>query len=185
MNENEGILELIEMLYNMISEAWGVPLGNDKCLVDRDKALDLIEEIKARLPSEMAEAKRLMSARDEFISNAKREAESVRKMAEERSRQLVDEQEIVRLAKAKAESMIADTEAKTRELRRVANEYVDEALKSAEASVATALEEVRSSRARFRNAATSYNASLQQQVQRQMEQQPMQQEEAETEADER
>ena len=36
MNENEGILELIEMLYNMISEAWGVPLGNDKCLVDRD-----------------------------------------------------------------------------------------------------------------------------------------------------
>ncbi len=184
MNENEGILELIEMLYNMISEAWGVPLGNDKCLVDRDKALDLIEEIKARLPAEMAEAKRLVSARDEFIGNAKREAESVRKMAEERSRQLVEEQEVVRLAKAKADAMLADTETKARELRRVANEYVDEALKGAEASVAAALEEVRSSRARFRNAATSYNATLQQQVQRRLQQQPLQQEEV-PEGDER
>lgn len=184
MNENEGILELIEMLYNMISEAWGVPLGNDKCLVDRDKALDLIEEIKARLPAEMAEAKRLVSARDEFIGNAKREAESVRKMAEERSRQLVEDQEVVRLAKAKADSMLADTETKARELRRVANEYVDEALKGAEASVAAALEEVRSSRARFRNAATSYNATLQQQVQRRLQQQPLQQEEV-PEGDER
>ena len=184
MNENEGILELIEMLYNMISEAWGVPLGNDKCLVDRDKALDLIEEIKARLPAEMAEAKRLVSARDECIGNAKREAESVRKMAEERSRQLVEEQEVVRLAKAKADSILADTEAKARELRRVANEYVDESLKGAEASVAAALEEVRSSRARFRNAATSYNATLQQQVQRQLQQQPLQQDPA-PEGDER
>lgn len=162
MNENEGILELIEMLYNMISEAWGVPLGNDKCLVDRDKALDLIEEIKARLPAEMAEAKRLVSARDEFIGNAKREADSVRKMAEERSRKMVEDQEVVRMAKVRAEEMIADAEVKSRELRRVANEYVDEALKGAEASVSAALEEVRSSRARFRSAATSYNASLQQ-----------------------
>ena len=162
MNENEGILELIEMLYNMISEAWGVPLGNDKCLVDRDKALDLIEEIKARLPAEMAEAKRLVSARDEFIGNAKREADSVRKMAEERSRKMVEDQEVVRMAKLRAEEMIADAEVKSRELRRVANEYVDEALKGAEASVSAALEEVRSSRARFRSAATSYNASLQQ-----------------------
>ena len=165
MNEHEGILELIEMLYSMVSEAWGVPLGNDKCLVDREKALDLIEEIKARLPAELAEAKRLVSARNEFIGNAKREAESVRKMAEESSRKLVDEQEIVRQAKAKAEELLADADAKSRELRRVANAYVDDALQSAENSVSAALEEVRQSRARFRNAAASCGAAQQRQVQ--------------------
>ena len=37
------------MLYTMVSEAWGVPLGNDKCIVEREKALKLIEEIKAQL----------------------------------------------------------------------------------------------------------------------------------------
>ncbi len=159
MTENEGTLELIEMLYTMISDAWGVPLGNDKCLVDREKALDLIEEIKTQLPAEMAEAKRLVSARDEFIRNAKKEAESVRKMAEERARKLVEEQEIVRSAKARAEELIATADTKSRELRRAANEYVDESLKNAEESVAQALDIVRQSRVRFRNAAGSLGSA--------------------------
>ena len=153
MNENEGILELIEMLYTMISDAWGVPLGNDKCLVDREKALDLIEEIKAQLPAEMAEAKRLVSARDEFIRNAKKEADSVRKMAEERARKLVEDQEIVRTAKARADELVATAEQKSRELRKAANEYVAESLQGAEETVAQALELVRQTRARFRSTA--------------------------------
>lgn len=153
MNENDGILELIEMLYTMISDAWGVPLGNDKCLVDRDKALDLIEEIKAQLPAEMAEAKRLVSARDEFIRNAKKEAESVRKVAEERARKLVDDQEVVRAAKARAEELIATAESKSRELRRTANEYVAGSLQEAEETVNQALALIHQTRTRVRGAA--------------------------------
>ena len=157
MNENQGILELIEMLYTMISEAWGVPLGNDKCLVDREKALDLIEEIKAQLPAEMAEAKRLVSARDEFIRNAKKEAESVRKMAEERARKMVEEQEVVRAAKARAEEMIATADNKSRELRKAANEYLAESMQSAEESMTQALEIVRKTRSQFRTASSGTN----------------------------
>lgn len=159
MNENEGILELVEMLYNMISEAWGVPLGNDKCLVDRDKALDLIEEIKNQLPAEIAEARRLVSRRDEFIQNAKREGESVRKMAEERARKMVDEQEIVRAARARAEELVAAAENKSREIHRAMNAYVDETLKGAEESVAQSLDALRQSRSRYRNAAAGYGQS--------------------------
>ncbi len=154
MNEQQGILELIEMLYTMISDAWGVPLGQDKCLVDREKALDLIEEIKAQLPAEMAEAKRLVSARDEFIRNAKKEAESVRKMAEERARKMVEEQEVVRAAKARAEEMIATADNKSRELRKAANEYLVESMQNAEESMAQALDIVRKTRAKFRSAAS-------------------------------
>ena len=155
MNENEGILELVDMLYSMISEAWGVPLGNDKCLIDRNKALDLIEEIKNQLPAEIAEAKRLVARRDEFISNAKREGESVRKMAEEHARKIVDEQEIVRQARVRAEELVANAEGKSRELRRAANAYVDDALRGAEESMAQALDVVRQSRVRYQNAAGS------------------------------
>lgn len=155
MNEQEGILELVEMLYTMVSEAWGVPLGNDKCLIDRNKALDLIEEIKNQLPAEIAEAKRLVARRDEFISNAKREGESVRKMAEERARKIVDEQEIVRQARARAEELVANAEGKSRELRRAANAYVDDALRGAEESMTQALDVVRQSRARYQSAAGS------------------------------
>lgn len=150
--ENE-VLELIEMLYTMVTEAWGVPLGNEKCIVERDKILNLLDEIKAQLPSEVAEAKRLVSARDEFIGNAKREAESIRKAAEERAREMVEEQEIVRTAKMRSNEVLNAAENRTRELYRVANEYVDDALRRTEEAIGSALSEVRTSRANFRSVA--------------------------------
>ena len=150
--DNE-VMELIDMLYTMVSEAWGVPLGNDKCIVEREKALKLIEEIKAQLPSELSEAKRLVAARDEFIGNAKREAESIRRAAEEKARALVDEQEVVRTARAKAAEMESTAAAKSAALRQSALEYIDDALRRAEESASAALQELHTSRARFRGTA--------------------------------
>ena len=84
--DNE-VMELIDQLYTMVSEAWGVPLGNEKCIVERDQVLEILDEIKTAMPVELSEAKRLVSARDEFINNAKREAESIRRAAEEKARE--------------------------------------------------------------------------------------------------
>jgi len=150
--ENE-VLELLEMLYTMVTEAWGVPLGNEKCIVERDKVLGLLDEIKAQLPTELAEAKRLVSARDEYIGNAKREAESIRKAAEEHAREIVEEQAIVVAAKTRSNELLNNAETRTRELYRVANEYVDDALHRTEEAVNAALSEIKQSRANFRAAA--------------------------------
>ena len=150
-----GVQELLDMLYSMISEAWGLPLGAEKCVIERDKVLDLLDEIKAQFPTELAEAKRLVAARNEFIANAKKEADSIRKVAEERARQLVDEQEVVKNARAKSNSMLAEAEAKSAELRKVVNNYADDALRRTEEAINEALEEVRQSRSRFRSASAT------------------------------
>ena len=60
--KNVEVMELIETLYTMVTEAWGVPLGNDKCIVERENVLEILNEIKTRIPVELAEAKRLASA---------------------------------------------------------------------------------------------------------------------------
>jgi len=151
------IPELLEMLHSMISEAWGLPLGAEKCVIERDKALDLLDEIKASFPTEIAEAKRLLDARSDFINNAKREAEAIRRTAEERARQLIDEQEIVRISRSKSHEMLSSAETSSTELRRVANEYVDDAMKRTEEALAAALGEIRDSRAKFRQAARTAN----------------------------
>ncbi|MBE6968062.1 MAG: hypothetical protein E7444_06485 [Ruminococcaceae bacterium] len=167
--ENE-VHELLEMLYTMIADAWGVPLGNEKCIIERDKALNLLEEVKTQLPLELAEAKRLVAARDEFIKNARREAESMRRAAEEHARHMVEEQEIVRMAKLRANELLETAEQRSRELRKAANDYVDDALRRTEEAVSTALDEVSQSRIRFRSAAgvasEAKNAPKQQQIQR-------------------
>ena len=141
--ENTDIIELLDILYGMVTEAWGVPLGNDKCIIERDKAVEIINDIKANLPTAIAEAKRLVSARDEFIGNAKREAEAMRKSAEEKARAMVEEQEVVRVAKAKSAEMIANAEAKTNELRRVASEYINDIIGRTEQSMNDALANIR------------------------------------------
>lgn len=146
-----GALEIIEVLYQMIAEAWGVPLGQEKCIIEREKALSLLDELKARLPVEVAEARRLVSARDEFISNARKEADALRRQAEEQARRMVDSQEIVRVARQRSTDMMTTAETKSRELKRVASEYVDDALRRTEEAVAAALDDVRQSRARFRS----------------------------------
>ena len=62
MANNNDVIELLDILYGMVTEAWGVPLGNDKCIIEREKAIDIISEIKANLPSSIAEAQRLVSS---------------------------------------------------------------------------------------------------------------------------
>ena len=152
MDQHNDIIELLDILYSMITEAWGVPLGADKCIIERDKAAEIINDIKANLPTELAEAKRLVAARDEFIGNAKREAEALRKSAEEKARLMVEEQEIVRVARAQSAEMIASAEAKSKELRRVASDYVDQMMSEAEQSMSAALSAIRTSHNAFNKA---------------------------------
>jgi len=150
--ENNDIIELLDILYGMVTEAWGVPLGNDKCIIEREKAIEIINDIKANLPGSIAEAKRLVSARDEFIGNAKREAEAVRKSAEESARAMVEEQEIVRAARAKSAELIEAAEARANELRRVASEYVNDIIARTEAGMNEALQNIRQVQTAFQNA---------------------------------
>ena len=143
-------LDIIDMLYNMIAEAWGVPLGNDKCIVERDKALNLLDDLKATLPMELSEARRLVNARDEFVANAKQEAESIRQDAETKAADMLDQQSVYQEAKRRADEILKDSEDKSRELRRVASNYLDDALRQTEEAVAASLEQVRQARAQFR-----------------------------------
>jgi len=150
-----GVDSLINQLYEMIQDAWGVPLSSDKCVITRDKALDLLDEINNQLPTELKRAQEILAKKEEYEEAAKKEAEIIKQKAEAHAKQMMSEQEIVNAARKKANEMIAAAEAKAKEMRRVSNEYVDEALKRAEEVVSNALNDIRQSRARFRNAAIS------------------------------
>ena len=158
MDNTNDVIELLDILYGMVTEAWGVPLGNDKCIIEREKAIEIINDIKANLPTSLADAERLVAARDEFIGNAKREAEALRKSAEEKARIMVEEQEIVRIAKERSAEMIASAEAKSKELRRVAADYVDDLMRQTEESISAALSTVQNSRGAFRSAGAASSA---------------------------
>lgn len=152
-----GIEEIITSLYNLIQDAWSLPLGAEKCVVERDKVLDLLDEISNQLPSELKQAKTIVESRNEVITNAKREAENILKQAEERARELVSENEVYKQAQIEARELMKNAQQKIQELRQVTNEYVDDAMRRTEETMEKALNEVRDSRAKF-NALTGNQA---------------------------
>lgn len=147
-----GVDELLDMLFQMIDEAKGVLMSPDKCTIERDRALDLLDEIRAQFPMELAEAKKLLSARSEYIASAKREADLIRQQAEEQAKQMVAEDKLLAQARERSNQMVRQAEEQSRELRRAANEYCEDALRRTEEAMAEAYDEIKKSRARFRAA---------------------------------
>ena len=141
---------LIDMLYEMIDGAKGVLMAPDKCTIVREDALDLLDELRDQLPVELKKAQDLLRARDEYVEGAKKEAEKIRRQADQDAKTIVGESEITRIARDKAHDILRRADERSKAMIGVANEYTDDALRRTEEAIQMALEEVRESRARFR-----------------------------------
>ena len=143
------IEDIVSTLYDLIQDARGLPLGADKCIVERDKVLDMLDEISAQLPAELKESRTIVESRGELIGQAKREAESIIRKAQEEAERLVSQQAIYEDAKRKCAEMVAQTQAQIASLKKVSNDYMDEALRRTEEAIAQSLGQVQETRAKF------------------------------------
>lgn len=146
---NGNIEELITTLYDMIQDARAMPLASDKCILERDKALDLLDEISAMLPGELKQAKTIVESRDELVAQARREAAGLIDKAKTEAQEMVKEEPIYQEAMRQCQQMVLDTQKKMDDIKAVSSSYVDDSLRQTEEAVAKALEELRLTRSRF------------------------------------
>ena len=149
MNE-QNIEDIISALYDLVQDARSVPLASDKCIVERDKVLDMLDEIIAQLPVELKQARTIVESRNELIGQARREAETLIRQAQEKAEQLVSEEAIYQEAKRQCQEMVLQTQNRMADLRKVSNEYMDDALRRTEEAIALSLEDVRDTRIKFK-----------------------------------
>ena len=149
MNE-QHIEDLITVLYDTIQDAKSVPLSADKCIVERDKILDMLDEIIAQLPAELKQSRTIVESRNELISQARRESESIIRQAQEKANQLVTQEAVYQEAQRQSQELLQQTQTRMAELRRVSNEYMDNALLRTEEAIAQSLAEVRDTRTKFK-----------------------------------
>ena len=57
--EDKNVQKLLDMLFGMIDEAKGATFSSEKCVINRDEALDLLDEIRNKLPGELTKAQEL------------------------------------------------------------------------------------------------------------------------------
>ena len=149
MNE-QNIEDIISALYDMVQDARALPLGADKCILERDKVLDMLDEIIAQLPVELKQSRTIVESRNELIGQARREAEGLIRQAQDRAEKMISEEAIYLEAKRQCQEMVLQTQARMAGLRKASNDYMDDALRRTEEAIAISLEDVRDTRAKFK-----------------------------------
>ena len=145
-----SIEEILDQLAELIDRAWSLPLTGGRCVVDADKVRELLDDVRLNMPTEIRQAQSIVADRTEIVNTAKKEAEAIIARAEKRAAALVEEEEIVRQSRSKAAEIAQQAQQQSREMRQSAKEFVDNILKNTEESLAASMNEVKNTRAAFR-----------------------------------
>ena len=140
-----SVEHLLDQLDEMVDNAATLPLSN-KILIDSEKLRRLLEDIRLDMPKDVQSARAIVTDRTSIIDNARKEAEGIVRQAEERARAMIAKDAITQQAQEKANDLLAQTRVKAGEIRKAANEYVDDLMQRTDESIALSLSELRKAR---------------------------------------
>ena len=125
------IFTLLESLEDLLETSRGVPFSS-KVIVNKEEVLDLIKEIRLKLPDELKQAKWVKEERQRILLEAQKEADGIVKEAENRIIAMIDEHEITRKAYDQKTEIIETANEMSREISRGTKEYADSLLENTE-----------------------------------------------------
>ncbi|MBR4910308.1 MAG: ATPase [Clostridia bacterium] len=140
-----NIEELLEQFDEVLDS--GIKIPGRKTLVDVEKLRAVIDDIRLNIPNEIKQARGIVADRTDIITTAKREADGIIRNAEDRAKALVAQEEIVKMSQEKAAEIISNAQAKSKEMRRAAQDFVDDIMRRADEGLTANLGEVRKTRA--------------------------------------
>jgi hypothetical protein len=136
------ILHLIDRLEELFNESRPIPFTHN-VIVDEDKMLDLIDQMRVAIPEEMKKAQQLLAQRDRILAQAQEEASRTISLAREKSDQLIERDSLVQSAQARAEQLAERIREDAEITRREADNYVIETLTSLEMELERYITQVR------------------------------------------
>ena len=136
------ILHLIDRLEELFNESRAIPFTHN-VVVDEEKMLDLIDQMRVAIPDEMKNAQQVMAQRDRILAQAQEEANRTLVLAREKGDQLLEKDSIVQNAQTYAEQRATDIIGEADQSRRDADHYVMETLTHLELELERYLNQVR------------------------------------------
>jgi hypothetical protein len=136
------ILQMIDRLEELLNESRPLPFTHN-VIVDEDRMLDLIDQMRVSIPDEVKKAQQLLAQRDRLLAQAQEEANRTIAIAREKSDQLVERDQVVQSAYSQSEQIKAQAERDALMIRQEADNYVMETLRSLEIEMERALTQVR------------------------------------------
>ncbi len=142
------ILEIIDLMEESIDKSPVVPLSG-KILVDKEDILDYIQEMRLVFPEEIKEANWVKEERQRILSEAETRAQTMVKNAEDKVRQMIDENEVTRQAVEQANQLVNDAQTRSMEIKLDSDQYADDVLGDVEKRLEMLLKKVHDDRVYF------------------------------------
>lgn len=136
------ILQMIDRLEELLNESRPLPFTHN-VIVDEDRMLDLIDQMRVSIPEEVKKAQQILAQRDRLKAQAEEEANRTIARARERSEALVERDPIAQQAQVQAEQIIIKARQDADQIRLDADNYVVETLRGLEIEMDRALTQVR------------------------------------------
>ena len=136
------ILHLVDRLEEIFNAGRPLPFLH-RMLVDEDRVLELIDQMRVSIPEEVKRAQQVLDQRDRIMAKAQEEAARTVQLAKEKADQLVDRESLVSQASGRADQVIQNAKIDAQAIRAEADEYALESLTKLEAELNRVLNQVR------------------------------------------
>lgn len=139
-------LNLIEKILNEIAEARSVPLSRDGALVNRQEMINLLTDLKRKLPQDILHANHLLANKEAIIQEGRLAAQEIVQQASAEANRLISQTEIVQSATVKAQEILDEVDQELAKMRNETDDYIDACLASFEITLNRTLAAVRRGR---------------------------------------
>jgi cell division septum initiation protein DivIVA len=136
------ILHLVDRIEELFNESRAVPFTRN-VVVDEDKMLDIIDQMRVTVPEEVKKAQQLVAQKDRILAQANEEASRIVALAKEKAEQIVEREAIVKSAQTRANQIVAQAREDANNARHDADDYVIDSLQNMEEEVTRLLTQVR------------------------------------------
>lgn len=135
------IVVLLDQLEELIEEGKTNFLSG-KVAIDKEQMIDIIRDIRLKLPTEVQQSVWIMDERNKILDQAEKEAHIIVEEAREQRQMMIERDQITEFAKERAENIIATAKADAKEMHMGAIAYAQDTCKDVEQRLKFTLESV-------------------------------------------
>ncbi|MBI4733000.1 MAG: hypothetical protein HY781_12905 [Chloroflexi bacterium] len=121
------ILQLVDRLEELFNQSRPIWLTHS-VIVDEDKFLDIIDQMRIAIPEEVKKAQQLYTQKDRVLAQAQEEANRTLELARQKAAELVEKEALVVDAQRRASQIIDQSRAEAEEVKIGADQYSHDAL---------------------------------------------------------
>ncbi|QRN83506.1 hypothetical protein JR338_01775 [Chloroflexota bacterium] len=136
------ILHLVDRLEELFNESRPVWLTHS-VIVDEDRMLDLIDQMRVAIPEEIKKAQQIIAQRDRIMAQAKEEANRTLALARDKAERSLDDNELILAANSQANQIVERAHQEAALTQHEADQYILDSLSKLETDLDRLLSQVR------------------------------------------